>query len=48
MMLTVAAEREFRELKGHTEVGATWSDEDIEKVTKFLPDVPINRMRMEF
>ena len=48
MMFSLPAEREFRELKGHTEVGARWSDEDIKKVTKCLPDGPINRMRMEF
>ena len=47
MVATGLAEREFGEINRRTEIGARWSDEGVERVTRLLAEVQLNRMRLE-
>lgn len=48
MVATSAVQREFREINRQTEVGASWSDEGVERVAKLLEEVRLNGTRLEF
>jgi hypothetical protein len=45
---TSAVERELREIKRRTEVGARRSDEGVERVARLLEEVRLNGTRVEF
>ena len=48
IVATGCVEREFREINWRTEIGAKWSDEGVERVTRLLEEVRINRVNLEF
>ena len=47
MTATGPADREFREINRRIEIGTRWSDECVERVTRLLAEVQLNRMRLE-
>ncbi len=48
MVATGAVEREFREINRRTEVGARWSDEDVEGVARPLEEARLDRTKLGF
>jgi hypothetical protein len=48
MVAIDAVEREFREIKRRTEVGARWSDDGVERVARLLEEVRLNGARLGF
>jgi hypothetical protein len=48
MVATGPVEREFREINRRTEIGARWTDQGVERVTRLLEEVRLNGTRLEF
>ena len=47
MVANGPVEREFREINRHTEIGARWTDEGVERVARLLEEVRLNDTKLE-